>query len=192
MRFATIRAAGASGTPAKAPPAAKVKRSVLRLLRENVLFSMATVTVEGRAHVNTVYFAWSEDLDLFFLSHPGSLHCRNLARNPSMSAAVFSSEQTWGHSDRGVQLFGTCARATGALAGKAERLYGRHFRGFPRWWAGLAADDAAREYRFYRFAVRSLKVIDDRAFGGAVFVSAVVVRKLTAPMKHREVAGPGR
>lgn len=137
---------------------------------------MATVTPEGRAHVNTAYFAWSEELELDFLSHPRSLHCRNVAANPAMAMAVFSSEQKWGRSDRGLQLFGRCAPASGARAAEAQRRYGRRFRDFARWWAELDEDDPAREYRFYRFTVGKLKVFDERALGGAVFVSASVIR----------------
>jgi hypothetical protein len=58
--------------------------------------------------VNIGYFAYSGDLRPFLLSHPGSLHCRNVAANPSMAVAVFPSPQSWTNPGRRVQLFGTC------------------------------------------------------------------------------------
>jgi len=101
-----------------------VRRSLFRILRENVLCSMATVATGNRAHINTAYFCYSRALELFFLSDPGSLHCRNLAEHPSMAMTIFRSAQAWGNPDRGVQLFGTCREAKGPHARNAERLYG--------------------------------------------------------------------
>lgn len=50
---------------------------------------------EGQAHVNIGYFAHSDDLHFYLLSHPRSLHCRNIATNPSMAEAVFTTPQNW-------------------------------------------------------------------------------------------------
>lgn len=37
-------------------------------------------------------------------------------------------------------------------------------------------DDTGREYRFYRFVTRRVKMFDEREFGGAVLVTATVRR----------------
>lgn len=148
----------------------RVRRSVFRILRRNVLCSMATVAREDRAHINTAYFCYSPDLELYFLSYPTSLHCKNLKRNPSMAMTIFDSSQNWGDPDRGVQLFGSCSEVRGDEAKEAERLYlGR----FPRY------EDLAprlRPCRFYRFLPRRVKVLDEREFGGGVFVATAVRR----------------
>ena len=47
----------------------RVGRSVHRLLAENVLCSMASISAEGRAHINTAYFCYSTELELYFISH---------------------------------------------------------------------------------------------------------------------------
>jgi uncharacterized protein YhbP (UPF0306 family) len=154
----------------------QLRKSILRTLGENVLCSIATVTAEGRAHINAAYFCYSSELELYFLSHPASLHCRNLSANPSAGVTVFSSSQTWGGPDRGLQLFGTCCRAKGAPAAKAERLYGERFPEYARWRANLNEDDAAREYHFYRLLTARLKALDEETFGEAVFISADVRR----------------
>lgn len=159
----------------------RVKRSVWRILRENVLCSMATIGREERVHINTAYFCVSRDLELFFLSDPESRHCTNLERDPSMAMTVFRSTQAWGTSNRGLQLFGTCEKAEGAHGAEAMRLYGRRF---PLYRATLRGTTRAqkreasglRSYRFYRFVPRELKVLDEREFGGGVFVVASVPR----------------
>lgn len=127
-----------------------------------------------RAHVNTAYFCYSQDLDLYFLSHPASLHGRNLKAHPTAAVAVYSSAQTWGGHDTGLQLAGTCAEASDAEARSADALYAARFAPFTTWKATLSATAAARAYRFYRFSTSGLKVIDEREFGPAIFVSASV------------------
>lgn len=150
--------------------------SLFRILENNVLCSMATVTPEGSPHVNTAYFSYSRALELFFLSHPGSLHCRNLAGNPRMAMAVFASAQQWTGPGQGVQLFGTCEQTSGSSAEEAERSYATRFEAYRNWRDALKPGDPAHEYRFYRFNVTALKILDEETFGDGVFIRASVVR----------------
>ena len=177
MRLTRIVALDAGGGRlSRSPAAARVRRGVFRILGQIRLCTIATVSRSRRAHANTAYFAFSTDLELCFLSHPGSTHCRNLEGNRSVALTVFSSEQDWGGNDRGLQLFGSGFLAKGAHARRAERLYARRFRAYARWKRELERDDTANDYRFYRVRVDRLKLFDERAFGGAVFVSARVQR----------------
>ncbi|HEV8594074.1 MAG TPA: pyridoxamine 5'-phosphate oxidase family protein [Thermoplasmata archaeon] len=154
-----------------------VRRSVARILRENVLCSMSTLPAGPGAHINTAYFCVSPALEIFFLSDPESRHCRNLARNPSMAMAIFRSDQAWGDPNRGLQLFGSTREATGAVAAKGERLYGTRFPPYRRWIKEGGREAAQlRSYRFYRFVPRRLKILDEQEFGGGVFVEASVPR----------------
>ena len=159
-----------------------LQRSLRRILRENVLCSISTVAPRNRAHINTAYFCYSPDLELYFLSHTDSLHCMNLDRNASMAMTIFRSDQPWGVPNRGVQLFGTARRATGAAAKRAEGVYGRRFPAYLRVTRSTRTEDRAmgdqlRSYRFYRFVPRTLKVLDEGVFGGGVFVIATVPRR---------------
>src|SRR5574341_214539 len=152
----------------------RVQRIVYPLLAENLLWSMASVTTDGRAHINTAYFSYSPKLELYFFSHPKALHCQNILNNPSMAIAIFSSSQTWGSSDCGLQLFGTCKQATRQETSKADKLYAERFAEYRAWKAGLASDLPGQDYRFYRFATAELKVFDEKELGSGVFVLAKV------------------
>ena len=57
-----------------------------------------------------------------------------------------------------------------------EHLYANRFGACRRCQAGLAASGSGREYRFYRFVTRRLKLLDETDLGDGVFVSAAVVR----------------
>lgn len=96
-----------------------------RLLGASTLCAIATVTGGGRAHVNTAYFAWSPDLDLVWISDPGSRHSRNLRERSSAAISVYDSHQTWGERDPGIQLFGTARELTGRAATDAGAGSGR-------------------------------------------------------------------
>jgi uncharacterized protein YhbP (UPF0306 family) len=156
----------------------RVQRSVYRLLAENVLCSMASIAVEKRAHINAAYFAFSPDLNVYFFSHPNALHCRNILHNPSMALAIFSSDQTWGHPDRGLQLFGVCKAATRREISMAEKLYSERFGEYTAWKSALPPDSLGRDYSFYRFIPAELKVFDEKEFGAGVFVVARVGNKV--------------
>jgi uncharacterized protein YhbP (UPF0306 family) len=156
----------------------RIKRSIIRLLNENVLCSMSTLTKGNRAHINTAYFCFCANLELYFLSDPAALHCLNLKTNPSMAMAVYSSLQHWGHPDRGIQLFGACRESNRRQAMKAEQLYGKRFPAFRKWMAERETAGTSRisRYRFYRFVPRQVKILDESQFGGGVFVIAAVRR----------------
>src|SRR2546422_8958446 len=149
----------------------RVRQSILRLLEENALCSISTVTPRNRAYINTAYFAYSENVELFLYSYPDSQHSKNLERNTSMAITIFRSAQAWGNPDRGMQLFGSCKEAHGKLAVRAERTYASRFPAFKKW-----KDDLEREEGFglqaYRFMPASVKLLDEPKFGGGVFIIA--------------------
>ena len=128
--------------------------------------SLATVSPGGRAHINHMYFAWSDSFEVFWASDPDSVHSRNLANMSSAAITIYDSHQTWGRPDRGIQLFGTGGPAGPRAALTAELAYAKRFRSY----------DPARTdfYPFYRFRPRSLKLFDERAIGGGTLVTARV------------------
>jgi hypothetical protein len=148
----------------------RVQKSIRSILRENLLCSMATVAPGNRSHINTAYFCYSQDFELYFLSYPTSLHCRNLKSNPSMAMAIFSSKQTWGEPDRGLQLFGSCQEVRGPGEKRGRALYRERF---PRYGS---ESPSLRQLRLYQFLPRRIKVFDEVEFGGGVFVNTYVRR----------------
>jgi uncharacterized protein YhbP (UPF0306 family) len=169
-----------TGEVAKTPPnARKVGENLLRILRETQLCSVATVDLDGKAHLNTAYFAFTQDLAVYFLSHPGSRHSQNLMDNGSAAVAVFRSDQRWGGHDRGVQLVGDARRTFGAARARAEVTYSARFPLYDRWLqartpSGRKAAAQVRSYAFYQFRPKTVVVFDEGAFGLAPFVTATV------------------
>src|SRR5256885_14021878 len=85
---------------------ASLERVARTLMNASPLCALATVSAGGRAHVNHMYFAWSDRLEVVWISDPDSLHSRNLVKSASAAVTVYASNQVWGRPDRGLQLFG--------------------------------------------------------------------------------------
>ena len=150
---------------AKHPPATRLAALARRLLEASTLCAIATVSPGGRAHINTAYFAWGPEFEIVWWSAPQAQHSRNVHANASVAIAVFRSTQTWGGSDRGIQLFGRARELRGRDALDAERLYAARFRSYD---ADLDA------YRFYRLRTNRMKLFDERVLGGGTFVTVRV------------------
>ncbi len=176
MRLTNLTAHDAAGARFAIDVAEEqIRRTTFHILATNVLCSLATVSRDLRAHINTAHFCYSDDLELYILSHPRSQHCQNLVANSSAAVTVFSSAQPWLTPGAGLQLFGTIIEAQGAEAGKAEDLYARRFPAYHGWKA-TRTGDLNFEFRFYRFVVSRLKVLDEAHIGDGVFISATVTR----------------
>ena len=153
-----------------------------RLLDASTLCAIATVSADGRAHVNPAYFAWSKELELVWLSEPRAKHSANVRRSGTAAVSVYDSNQTWGKPDRGIQLFGTAREARGDDARCAEAIYAKRF-------------PALRElelpaYGFYFFSPSRVKLFDERAFRTGVFLTARVTRGALA-WERTEIYDPG-
>ena len=129
------------------------------------LCALSTVSPSGRAHINHMYFAWTDRFEVVWVSDPDSIHSRNLARNSSAAVTIFDSHQTWGRPDRGIQLFGTARVTAGPPAADAGRVYGKRFRDF---------EPETYPLPLYRFTPRTVKLFDERALAPVTFVTARV------------------
>jgi general stress protein 26 len=148
----------------RAVSSARLVRVARRLMSVSSLFALATVSAGGRAHISHMYFAWNDRFEIFWISDPDSLHSRNLAARPTAAATVYDSRQTWGRPDRGIQLHGAAGVARGS---EGARAYASRFRDF---------DPEGNDLPLFRFRPRTVKLFDEREFGGATFVTARVTR----------------
>ncbi|MGH2671521.1 MAG: pyridoxamine 5'-phosphate oxidase family protein [Actinomycetota bacterium] len=160
----------------------RITALIASLLDASNLCAIATCRPRGGAYVNTAYFGWDSQFDLFWLSDPHAEHSRNLRAKPSAAIAVHDSTQSWGRSDRGIQLFGSAREIRGSVARDAERTYGARF---PAYEPGELSG-----YRVYRFRPRRVKIFDEAALGGGVFVTATV-RNGRVAWERTEVYRPG-
>ena len=68
---------------------------------------MTVATYDDSPWIATVYYSFDKDLNLYFLSSPTTLHCRQIAKNDKVAVSVADSRQSPSQIKRGLQLSGT-------------------------------------------------------------------------------------
>ncbi len=126
-------------------------------LADHTTMTLATVGPDGTPHATDVYYAETGDLELYFVSIPGSRHARNLAYDPRIAATVHADSTRW-RDIRGVQLEGACSRVT-----DEERVsaWARYAAKFSFMLADTALAGALQKVDMYRVPPHWLRWIDN-------------------------------
>ena len=154
-----------------------LNKSISDMLEKAILCSIATVGENNTSHIHTAYFAFTEELELYFLSDPKTQHCLNIEKNPCVAVAVYDSHQPWQEPKQGLQLFGTCHLAKGMSKMRAEYRYIKRFMGYGD-WIKVLSDKERKAFRskFYTIKVDSLKIFDEPTFGEEVYITLKIKR----------------
>ena len=87
-----------------------IKNDLLKVFEKTKLMSLATHDKDLWSA--TVYFLYDKDLNIYFLSPTGSLHCKNIAKNSQVSLTIADSRQKSSAKKVGVQIRGECKKIT--------------------------------------------------------------------------------
>lgn len=74
--------------------------AALELLRENRYLTLAVATAEGTPWIAPVFFAFDEELRVYWVSYRNARHSRLIATNPAVALAIFNAE----HPERGLYV----------------------------------------------------------------------------------------
>ena len=151
----------------------KLTRSLISILESTPLCSMATVNSDGTSHINTAYFAFDPDWNIYFLTSPKSRHSQNLTRNNSLALTIFDTHQPWGKSPlMGVQIFGMgWLISSDDVENLAKKCYELRFPRYKKWIKSLTLTEIADlESRFYLFRPTTIKLFDETKFGEETFL----------------------
>jgi uncharacterized protein YhbP (UPF0306 family) len=162
--------------------ASRIAKLFRELLDASTLCAISTVSPRGRAHVNNVYFAYTREFEIIWISEPRARHSLNLRLNGTAAVAAFDSGQVWGGEDRGIQLFGSAARAVGDAADDALVVYGERFPSY--------VPEEYPSYAPYRFRPGRVKLFDEPSLGPGVFVTAKVSPKGQLSWERTEIYRP--
>lgn len=114
-------------------PIKELHDSILEILEENILLSMATIKDGNQSYINTAFFCFNKYLEFYILTNPKSQHCRNLLSNKSVALAIFNSHQPWTEDVKGLQLRGECELAKGKKLLEGTTLYLKRFAALGEW-----------------------------------------------------------
>ncbi len=80
------------------------KELVLSFLKDHNLMSVATYG--EHPWIASVYYSFDDELNIYFLSSPTTLHCKQIAQNPKVAVSIADSHQKPTDLKKGVQLYG--------------------------------------------------------------------------------------
>ncbi len=129
---------------------------LLALCAECPALTLSTVSAEGAPASAAVFYAFTPELTLYFISEAHTVHSQNLGRNPAASITIYPSVWNWSEI-RGLQMNGLAQ----VIADPSERrraglLYRKRFP-----FVNSLAEALARA-QFYKFTPRWARLTDNR------------------------------
>lgn len=153
----------------------QINQSLNKILKSNVLFSMASIKESNESWINTAYFAYSDKLTFYFLTPPTAQHSKNVEENNSVAVSIFDSRQVVTGKKRGLQIFGICRRAKGEEIYEGIKIYGKRFSAFA---AGIKRPEDFEtnkmESRVYVIVPHTIKIFDEVIFGEEKWVTVTL------------------
>lgn len=150
--------------------------SVTSILGSNTLASLATASgADGMPCIATVFFSWTEDLKLYFLSDAKTVHGKNIIENPNVSVSVYDSTQEWASLKKGLQIYGTAVKTPVTEIPKTLASYAGRFSDLKK-WVSAACDLNHLDSRFFTITSEHIKIFDEPEFGEEVWIETLVER----------------
>lgn len=130
-------------------------------------FLALATTGEKHIWVNPVSFAYSESLELFFISMVDSVHVQNLIKEPRIAAAIFKTERFPDGDVLGLQLTGTAVHVTEqAEIERAAKYYFERGTNNEEFRSQTSEKgDAQATWQFFRITPTEMWCFDSREFG---------------------------
>jgi uncharacterized protein YhbP (UPF0306 family) len=147
-----------------------LRREILDFARAHHVLTLATAGVDG-PWACALFYAADSDLNLYFISSPGTQHCRLLGANPRVAVAIHGMEHDWKRI-RGLQIDAQASMVSEADRDRVEKLYLGRFPALEPLLSGAgSADERAVAGRyafstFYCIAPSRIRLVDNaRGFG---------------------------
>lgn len=77
-------------------------------------FQMVVSTYSSYPWISTLYYSVDRDMNIYFLSNPETIHCRQIEKNPKVAVAIVDSPQKPASLKKGIQIYGKAKRISGA------------------------------------------------------------------------------
>ncbi len=125
-------------------------------------FQLTLATFGDYPWIATLYYSCDDKLNLYFLSDPATIHCRQLAQNPRVAVAIADSPQSPASKKQGIQLWGVAEQ----IKGKSKIVHALDL-----WRSALAVTSSKYSYegmvkklitgRMYVIRPKQIKLFDE-------------------------------
>ena len=129
----------------------ELKKIILEYLSQNKLMSLATSS-DDNPWASTVFFAYDDNLNFYFLTEPGTRKAENIEKNPRVSATI-NEEWGGGGKVKGIQLEGEASETEDQ--GEIKIFLKRHH------WAR----DYITGSKIFKVIPKKIIYLDDEKFG---------------------------
>ena len=139
------------------------KKDVFDFLR---LYKLMTLSTYGdHPWIASVFYCFDNDLNIYFISAPSTLHGRQMEKNKKVAAAIADSHQKPSDVKRGLQIFGTVEKISGVNKIRyAIRLW-KDFLNVQR--PDISLENMKKglyKGRMYRLTPKKIKLFDQEKF----------------------------
>ncbi|OIO81279.1 hypothetical protein AUJ84_01450 [Candidatus Pacearchaeota archaeon CG1_02_32_132] len=149
----------------------KIRKSVLDILRENELLSLATYNKRKKQpSICSLYYTYNENLIIYYWSEKNANHSKNLVDNSHVAVNIAKSTQEWGSSLKGLKIYGTVKEANNNELFIGGMLYIKRFKGV-RKFVKIAKDFNSKIFNSKLYVIKPIKIIvlDEKQFGKEVY-----------------------
>lgn len=139
---------------------------------KNVTLMVLASSNNNRPWCATVFYAYDNSLDVYFLSKLHRRHSQEILKNSNVSAAVVEQVFNFGDKTKGVQLEGKCNLLKGEEAKQAFAIYASRFPSaaklisvesltFPQ------STSSNEPHGIWKISPSKIKVFDEALYGSA-------------------------
>ena len=159
------------------PDISGLQASILEILEENELCTLAVIDTDNLPHAATVYYCYAPDLKIYFIADRNSIHGRQLVNGSNVALTVYDSHQSWDCDHKGLQLFGNCRMLSRVMSVHALAIHAARFKAYADYiHAMLPSEIFSSPYQFFCVEVTRAKVFDETKFGEETFIAVNVER----------------
>lgn len=77
-------------------------------------FQMVLATSDTFPWISTLYYSFDDQMNIYFLTSPDTIHGKQLKSNPKVAIAIADSPQNPTAKKKGLQIYGLCEQISGA------------------------------------------------------------------------------
>ena len=143
-----------------------LKNLILEYFEDTFLLGLCTATIKGEPWASSVYFAFDQVLNLYFISKLSRRHSQELVDNPLVAGIICKSHaHPFRMPCRGLQLEGRILRLDDTqLASAGLELYMKRFPDSRRFHKSMADVTGNAERRVFLFKPARIVLFDEENF----------------------------
>ena len=142
----------------------ELKKLIAEYLKEAKLMQIAT-SKDNKPWVATVWFAYDNNFNIYFISRHNRRHSLEIAKNPYVAGAIVKKHETLGDKTRGLQFEGKCSELKGSELIKNFAIFARRFPKVTKFiLSPKEIIEGATDHHLYKIVPSSIVLFDEVNF----------------------------